>query len=429
MKTLFLVDGAFGHAKKALLEIICDPHNSACLIKKITTKKLEDNDLPADLQHHFFDDRNHILDDGDAEKMLLAYKGADDESRHLRQYFCYAYPDLDEVRDDNGKPYREEINIIDNEQIDNFINDKSHKQAFIVVRDHTVIFDLEKRYEEESQINVVPVFIYTDYSYVIEEQEKGKTMHPVEKFNALYNEYLKAHGTKSDFSKPIDYEETLLFKGKDYEEAKNNLQKQIIVMINKISTKNAKYFVINKNEKYFLPKRIEDRKMLLQKALNDETDGCKKGIVAFHHRVFAIMPYNKFFDAVYCDVRDKLLDDGYELIRADGKEYSRLCNDDNADINYWLKMYMCGFAIALFDSDGKALIINPNVVYEMGIMKQQGKSVYLFWPQGASYDDHNKMFFDIRNKMREEYVPNNMNDLVAKIISKVKKHQAEVNNA
>lgn len=84
---------------------------------------------------------------------------------------------------------------------------------------------------------------------------------------------------------------------------------------------------------------------------------------------------------------------------------------------------MCGSGIAIFEKDGsgKAIALNPNVAFEMGIMQQQGKHVEIFIPKvsndeksGDNHDDLNMdLFFDVRDWWKNRY--DNEDELINKI--------------
>lgn len=425
MKTLFLIDGAFGHAKKAICNMISEYPSNWHLLKKITTKERDDKgNLPLDLTDCFFIEQT--WEEGSIKLTWETANGLLEEYRKTgikSRYFCYAYPRL---KDEETGEYLEddEINIIDTKMLDYYLlNNNSFQDAmpneqeyfFLIVRHQNVIRDLSLKYESNAQINVVPIFIYTDSKYV-ESYPASKAM---EKFDKLFNDYIEAcpRGSRPQ----INYEGTIIFKGSDYTNAESNLSRQISSLIESVEHKNSNYFVISGEEKYYLPEYIRTYKHKLQIALNEKDEVSAKGIDGFHKRIFIIMPFdNEFFCQVFDKLREKLTNTGIEIIRADGKEYSKLTCGAKPDISYWLKMYMCKQAIALFDANGEKLTINPNVIYEMGIMKQQGKEVKVFAPVNAKYKDNESMFFDFRNEWRTPYEPGDVNglaDLIAKYLN------------
>ncbi|MCH5158729.1 MAG: hypothetical protein J1F33_06005 [Clostridiales bacterium] len=417
MKTLFLIDGAFGDAKLALGNMLSECQNNWHIIKKITTKERNEGYLPFDLTNYFFDEQTWeegttILTPNKAEELLNTYKRSGINSR----YFCYAYPRL--KNKDTGSPLEDdEINIIDTKMLDYLLNDKHNdtmtgeqEYFFLIVRHQNVIRDLSLKYESNGQINVVPIFIYTDSKYI----ESYRSSNAMEKFDKLFNDYIEACPKGNRF--PINYKGTIIFKGSDYSNAESNLRRQISSLIELVEKKNSNYFVVSGSEKYYLPEYIKQYKSKLQMALNEQ-DGVKGvGIAGFHKRIFFIMPFDDFFNQVFDKLKTKESEMGFEIIKADGAEYAKLTNGAKPDIAYWLKMYMCKQAIALFAANGKELIVNPNVIYEMGIMKQQGKDVKAFAPSEAKYMGKEQMFFDFRNEWRIPYEPGDLDGLVNIII-------------
>ena len=392
MKTLFLIDGAYGDAKKSLCEILRDENiYSWTLIKKLSTKDV--TPLPQDMEY---------IDESTALSYFNQYNNATPLERYNTcRFFCYKYPRIDGYSN-------EEINCIDTQSID-AICKQGYDYGFLIVRSHRCMADLIKRYEENGQLNVVPVFIYSDDHYISEKDEFTK-----KKSKKLFDDFINDSAGRAR----INFEDILIYKTElDGTHPKDILKLQIIHLIERISTKNQDLFVVTANERYFLPEIIRVHyKDKLQKELGAD-------VVGYRKRFFLIMPFNSMYDSYYEKIKRTLEEHGCSCVRADEEVFSGLCSDAKPDVSYWLKMYMCKHAIAFFDSNKKNnLVINANVVYEMGIMKQQGKDICLLVPEGARLNRRDAEFFDIRNEWKYEYQKDSLHSVgmcIEKFINRV----------
>ena len=394
MKVLFLVDGAYGAAKKALCDILNDEGLYRwCLIKKLTTK--EKDKLPSDMKR---------IDKNTAEEYMRIYSEADPSNRYKTcRYFCYHYPRLE--KHDN-----EEINCIDTQEIDDACR-TGNDYGFLIVRSHRCMMDIIKRYEKNGQLAVVPVFIYTDDHYISGMDEITKR-----KSKKLFDDFINDREGRER----INFEDVLIYKSEiDGTNPRDILLQQLKQLISRISDKNERMFVVTDHEKYYLPDRIVPYKVHLQQALRSDVE-------TFGKSMFMIMPFDERYNEYYETIKNTCEQYDCKCIRADDKNYTDLCQNAGPDIAYWLKMYMCKFGIALFDSDrNNKLIINPNVVYEMGIMKQQGKDICILRPKGSKMaKDRDAEFFDIKNEWKYEYEKDNYASVESCISQFIMKHKS-----
>lgn len=380
MKTLFLIDGAYGDAKKSLCNIIKEESIYRwILIGKLTTKKADK--LPEDMEY---------IDEASATKYFDTYNTANPVYRYrTSRFFCYKYPRIDGYSN-------EEINCIDTQRIDTICK-QGYDYGFLIVRSHRCMADLIKRYETDGQLNVVPVFIYSDDYYIREKDEYTK-----KKSKKLFDDFLYDRTGREK----INFEDVLIYKTDlDGTNPKDILKQQINQLIERISTKNDDLFIVTAEDRYHLPMSIRGYKEELQNTLGTD-------VTKFKRRFFVIMPFNPIYTEYYERMKQICDSKGCGCIRADEEVFGDLCRSAKPDISYWLKMYMCKYGIAFFDSDeNNHLILNANVVYEMGIMKQQGKQVCILIPQGARLNEHETVFFDIGNDWRYEYQKGNLHSI------------------
>ena len=384
MKTLFLIDGAFGDAKKSLCSIVNSSELRRWhLIQKYTTKIPKDGKpLPADMIH---------IDRKTAEQYLDNYNiNYKKRTSFLCQYYCYSYPRIEGIS-------TEEINCIDTKLIDDAIDICDY--GFLIVRSHKCMHDIIVRYEKNGQLNVVPVFLYSDDFYLKDKDEETK-----KKSKKLFDDFIEDREGRER----INFEDILIFKSSvDNTNPQDILKIQIKQLIDRLERKNEDLFVVTESERYYLPEMIRGYKKELQAEVHS-----LNAVYDFRHRVFLIMPFDEKYEEhkrIIAKAANELQresePESYTCIRADdADDFISLVSGAKPDVAYWLKMYVCKFGIALFDADtDNKLIINANVVYEMGIMKQQGKRVCLLIPQGARLNERDKVFFDIENDWRYTY--------------------------
>ena len=149
-KLLFLLDGVYVDAKRALCQIV---HESTLgdwtLLIKDTTKAKD----------KILEDMRYIEKE-EAEKLYKMYDEANEEERLNLEYFCYEYPKI------YGFSDCDVINCIQVKQIDDFISG-NRDVAMLVVRNERCSHDIIKKYKNDKRVRVVPIFVYTDFSYIL----------------------------------------------------------------------------------------------------------------------------------------------------------------------------------------------------------------------------------------------------------------------
>lgn len=393
MKTLFLIDGAYQAAKSALVDIIQEHGTTSKnwkLINKFSTKIAEGKT------------ENDLIGIGvrDAEDYLAIYNNSQNgqPNRVRAQYFCYKYPQI--------KGHKDIIYCINTNDIEDLIKNSNVTYGFLVVRHAQCISDLIYRYERNGRLNVVPVFLYTDYTYIKAYRDKKIK----EKWDKLLSSYIESYRRREDDNQVI-YENVLVYNGeknqrKPSDRAKQNLKEQLLALINRVQNKNSNLVVVTEVERTFIPEEIKTRKDDLERAIGD--------IESYKKNVFVMMKYHDSAekDTLYLKIKNAVEGQGYKCIRADDENIKKIFTHseekNKPSLVYWLATFICRRGIAIFEKDTEnenQIVLNPNVAYEMGIMKQQGKHVDIFVPEIPNIDSVNNrdLFFDIRDSWKNRY--------------------------
>lgn len=404
MKTLFLIDGAYQEAKNTLCSILEDhteTPNNWRLITKYSTKLPEganENDLSG-------------VKENQAKDLLEVYSNKKTiEKRISTRYFCYKYPEIERQQDF--------IYCIDTEQIDVLIDDDTVKYGFLIVRNPQCINDLIYKYERNGCLNVVPVFLYTDYTYI----EATKDSDVRDKWLKLWRTFAgshRKHDEESDRDKSgeVVYENVLVFNADlssgDLREARRDLREQLDMLDQKIKGINEDKIVVTEKERTYIPREIRERKGDIEKIIG--------GPMNYRKNVFVMMKYHDTpaeKDDLYLKIKNAVESMGYNCIRADDAyiqtHFPRNETKNKPSLVYWLATFLCGQGIAIFEKDDKgAIALNPNVAYEMGLMKQQGKHVEIFVPDIPNIEKRNDLFFDVSDCWQNRY--KNNEELIEKV--------------
>lgn len=385
MKTLFLIDGAYQAAKTALCSIFREKKQGWVLIPKKSTK-------PVNLQN--IDMEFMPLDEAQTLFEQYAAQGLTKKERCNNRWFCYKYPDID--------GYEDTINCIDTHAIDILIHNDEKPYGFLIVRDHQCINDLIYKYEQNGSLNVVPVFLYTDYTYISATCDEEI----IKKWNKLLRAYIWNY---DDSIGKINYERVLVFNGETgctspSETTVNNLRRQLEELVKQVENKNNDLVVVTDSERTFIPEEIRGRKLEIENEIGNPEK--------YRKTVFVMMKFHAPAerDILYQSISEKVASVGYTCVRADDANIKKLFpnkNDNNKpSLVYWLATFLCGRGIAIFEKNSEGKIdLNPNVAYEMGIMKQQGKHVDIFIPQ-MDKEDSSNLFFDIKDCWKTKYKDN-----------------------
>lgn len=137
MPNLFLVDGAAGSGKSALLDYCCTVREDSDFIIKHTTKPKDSDGV----------ERNDLI-----------YSKPDDYDRNPNEYFVYNYPEHSSVR-----------YFISKKQLEDKLKEK--RNVFLIVRSVKVIKEIKEFYSKYLNVNIVTLFLYCD-----KEQLKQRTI-------------------------------------------------------------------------------------------------------------------------------------------------------------------------------------------------------------------------------------------------------------
>ena len=138
MPNLFLVDGAAGSGKSALLRFCSESRHDSDFVVKYTTK-------PMDV-------------DGVARKDLI-YSRPEDYDRNKDNYFVYNYPSF------STSQY-----FISKKDIEDKL--RVNKNVFLIIRSDKLIEKIRAYYSKFVNVNVVSIFVYSDNSILRKRAEK-----------------------------------------------------------------------------------------------------------------------------------------------------------------------------------------------------------------------------------------------------------------
>ncbi len=249
MKYLFLIDGAAGDAKRAIISTLAQTSlpwlSASCLIKKESSreKRSDYDDIWG-----YNDRKDRVYTKNDIIERYCNYENGVEEV--TKRYYCYEYPDLDEdliIKLGISKQYYS----IDKKDINDFIKSTNYNYGFLIVRNQNIIKKIISDYS--GKVVVVPVYVHTDL-YCI---EHGKYKSDLEikqalaKAQKVFKDYLI---TSQNNYKAINYEEVLIYAVRNYahleekeksynllyDEAKASINTQIIKMLSERNVYNDK---------------------------------------------------------------------------------------------------------------------------------------------------------------------------------------------
>ena len=361
MKKLFLIDGASGPTKNALVSILKDEYRTTStkkvyLIEKESTRGYKKNE-------------NKSIQDVKEKPVSDAYL---EEKVAAGLWYKYEY---------NGQKYGIDISDLEKKLVE-FDN------VFLIIRSKVLISDLKEKYEGPNKIgvkvNVVPVFIYSDKKDLEAElRSQGDTDKEIdERFRKLslsYNDYL--------FDRDNIYEENIIYRGD---------RDQLKIIIDNLIGKykddlgGSDEISISKNEKYKLPGTlsIQAKEEILKNLQN------------FEKNIFLMISYAEEQIGIIQVIRETLHEYGYNCILA--KDFT-LTPDT---YNTVAVSYCCKYGIAVFEGKQRGKTsknhydYNPNVAYEVAIMHILSKKCLILLHK--SYEDEKK-FFDITHMIHDTY--------------------------
>ena len=248
---------------------------------------------------------------------------------------------------------------------------KKHDNVFIIVRNLSLLEDLEKHYPD---IRIVSVFIYSDKIQITqrlkrEGYDKQAIDFRVGRFEQHWATYLK----HSSF-----YDEIIINNG-----TKSDFHRQIEDIIKYYGTQASDRLFISKKEQYELMKSLTGHKDKIL-AMIDE--------YPFEKNVFLMMKFRDSNVEIKEYITKYLGLHGFHCVRADDWNLT----DDV--YNPIAVLYCCKYGIAVFDEPEDGNVFSPNVAYELGIMHYQKKECLILKHKSLP-----PMPFDLIKNMRTEY--------------------------
>lgn len=336
MKNLFIIDGLAGTGKSDFLNFIQKTYstntNYAYVITKYSTRdkrKYEKN--------KFYQLDLEFITDEEFNKKV-----------NTEDFLQYEYGD-----------HRYGFSKLD---LDNSI--KKNRNTFIIIRNLGLIEYLIKSY---SDINVIPIFIYSDNEFVKERLKKEglsdeEINERMERSQLPLQDYLS-------YSVNL-YKETIINNS-----SKDQFQAIILHLVNKYNIESPHYNIENTLIKPLIG---------YSKKINDKLKNCK-----YEKNVFLMIKYRDNNLAIIDAIKKTLSDNGFYCICANDNGW----NLTNNVYNPMAVCYCCKYGIALFDEPEPETgqIFSPNVAYELGIMQSMEKDCLII--KHSAIEKSN--FFDI----------------------------------
>ena len=360
MKYLFLIDGAAGDAKKAIIQTV---NNST--LPLLSQSELIYKESTRDRRGQFDDIKSQKAEDGQCNytpsEICERYNAFKRGQRDIiDQYYCYQYP----VELDIETTYGQEYYSIKKTEIDELFARDDIQYGFLIVRNQDIIQSIVNDYRDK--LIVVPIYVHTDLAYI--EQKSYKTQEEkdiaMSKARKVFSDYLDAKVLSDGH-----YEEVLLFSANH--------------KTDKDSISTTMYEFAKKSMKDQIVKMLKERESI-------STDNG-----------FIIMPFDD--TRTYKDIRAAICDLAEEVVAPFGKQI----DIDRADG----KLYNRNSAIIqnIYDGISQASIVivdlsnnKPNCYYELGYARALHKHVILISNKGTKleFDEigNNCYFYDIEDK-------------------------------
>lgn len=323
IKNLFIIDGASGTGKSDMINYInrrSTNSNYVTVLQKYTTRELRDEEKSLDY---------HLDLDFISKEQFQEFKKFDD-------FYSYSYGEGQKTQDYGF--FKSKI-----EEATNYFNN-----VFIIVRNKSLTERIRKEFPS---IRIINVYIYTDIPQVVKRLEAaGYTQEKIEfrikRQTFAWHDYLK-------YSQ--DYDEIILNNSNV-----TDFERLIDQLLEKYNEEKPEYLELGNVDKYQLTKAIVGYKQEILKRLKT---------YPFQRNVFLMMKFRTENELLYEFIRDTLIENGFNCVRADQAEW----NITNNVYNPIATLYCCKYGIALFDKPEEKNEYSPNVAYELGIMHHQAK--------------------------------------------------------
>lgn len=252
-----------------------------------------------------------------------------------------------------------------------------YENVFVIIRDRNLIAELANEFFEIAL--VIPIFIYTDRSLIMERLKSEGFSEEDIKFRLQRSEY-----SWNDYLEYPDGNIRIIINNSD----KSDFHRKINSLIGEFSMDKIdlpNYLYINPHLKFELIKPLVGFKQDIKKRLD---------CFPYEKNIFLMMKFRKSNEDFFDFIKTEISNAGFNCVRADDDEWNITKNVYNP----LAVLYCCKFGIALFDQPEEGQDYNPNVAYELGVMHYQGKNVLLL-----THDDLPQMPFDLIKDLRKNY--------------------------
>lgn len=343
IKKLFLVDGLAGTGKNDLIEFIDQKHRlTSTVVYKYTTRMHRNPE--------------------EAKKTDLVFISENDfQNKCNKDFYNYSY-----ANEWYGFPKKDVTDAL-----------MKFENVFVIIRDRNLIMKIAIDFSEKAL--VIPIFIYTDRSLIIERLKKEGFNEEDIDFRLQRSEY-----SWKDYLEYPDGNIRVIINNSD----KSDFHRKINSLIgefsmNKIDLPN--YIYINPNLKFELIKPLVGFKQ----DINDRLER-----FPYEKNIFLMMKFRKTNEEFYDFIKAEIANAGFNCVRADDDEWNITKNVYNP----LAVLYCCKYGIALFDEPEEGQNYNPNVAYELGIMHYQGKNVLIL-----EHENLPPVPFDLVKDLRKGY--------------------------
>lgn len=228
---------------------------------------------------------------------------------------------------------------------------KNYDSTFLIIRNYPLINQIINDYKHIALS--IHVYIYTDRSLIVERLRRDGFSEEIIDFRLKRSEVIW-----NDYMENYDINRKIIINNSN----KTDFHRGINAMINSIAKieENSDYLYIDPITRFRLIKPLIGFKQKLQEKISK---------YPYEKNIFIMMKFRPSNYEVYQYIKSELEKRGYNSVRADEAEW----NITNNVYNPLAALYCCKYGIALFDEPEEGADFNPNVVYELGIMHDQGK--------------------------------------------------------
>ena len=318
MKTLFILDGVAGSGKSDLMQYVDRKFYNATTITKYTTREKRQLEESTKTDLIFVTNEKFIQFQEKEDDLFFEYTFGS----HKYGFF--------------------------KSQLDAAIN--KYEFIFVIVRNQSVIVRIMELYK--NIILTVPVYIYAAKELIVQRMiEDGYDDEMIsfrlKRSDEVFRDYLEN-----------DIYEMILINSSDNYEYHSKIR-ELIEKYKKRGTEIDRLYVSPRE--FFYLYNLSPYKATIERRLS---------VTPYEKNVFLMMKYRSSNHSFYQHIKTELENSGYNCIRADEPEW----NITNDVYNPIAVLYCCKYGIALFDEPEDGANYSPNVMYELGVMHDQGKN-------------------------------------------------------